>query len=295
MRRQRLILAALMATLIPGCRARDTVQTLGHEDMDSALWMRTSAEYDVLARDTYARALQAVIAAIREPTWSAIPEQAERLLATAIPDAPALPPAVILDIDETVLDTSDYQVEQILHQGQYDRDEWNAWSAKAEASLIPGVAEFVKGCHEAGVTVFYLTNRDVETERHTRRNLERYGLISPQAFDQILSKNERDDWTVDKTSRRNFVAERYRVLVLVGDDLNDFVWVGDKPTAQARIEAARRYATLWGQKWFLLPNANYGGWERAIQGYADELPREQKLQRKRDALSVRPMSDATSP
>jgi acid phosphatase len=281
----RLVWCWILMLVLQGCHRSDTAAPLAHEDLDAALWMRTSAEYRVLARDTFQRASLAVAEALKDPTWSALPDQASRLSASVGENQVALPPAVIVDVDETVLDTSAYQVRQILEQGQYQVDTWNQWVANAEASLVPGAKEFIQKCQQAGVAVFFVTNRDVEVERYTRRNLEQLGIIDPHAVDNILSKFERVEWTVDKTSRRDYVASRHRVLVVVGDDLNDFVWVGDKPTAAARIETADRYDEYWGESWYLLPNANYGNWERAIQGYDDTLAAEEKLKRKRQGLN----------
>ena len=66
------------------------------------------------------------------------------------------------------------------------------------------------------------------------RNLESLGLIAQDEMDMILTKYERDVWTSDKTTRRDFIAQQYRVLLLVGDDLNDFAYAGHKPDAATR-------------------------------------------------------------
>jgi acid phosphatase len=80
--------------------------------------------------------------------------------------------------------------------------------------------------------------------------------------DTVLSNNE-NGWTSDKSPRRAFLAAKYRILALVGDDLNDFVSVTDQ-TASQRLETARKNRSRWGVQWFVLPNPIYGGWDRSL-------------------------------
>ena len=263
--------------------------TTAHEDLDATLWVQTSAEYAALTRMAFHGAESMLSTAASDPTWSAIPEQAEQLARQ--PDGTtSLPLAVILDVDETVLDNSAYQAQLIDEAGEYSRESWQNFVALACSRAIPGAKHFLDTCRQADITVFFVTNRDVSVEKHTRRNLEQEELIPLSGPDRILSKNERDQWTTDKTTRRNFVAQRYRVIALLGDDLNDFVWAGFKPTARGRREMATKYADYWGLKWFALPNPDYGGWERAVYAFEDALPHEQKIAKKRLALE-RPPSE----
>lgn len=41
--------------------------------------------------------------------------------------------------------------------------------------------------------------------------------------ESVLMKNEMENWTSDKTSRRDLIAKCYRVVLLVGDSLGDFI------------------------------------------------------------------------
>ena len=66
------------------------------------------------------------------------------------------------------------------------------------------------------------------------------------------------------TARRAFVARTYRILLLVGDDLRDFVSVPRGTAPADRVALAQRYADRWGERWFLLPNAMYGSWEQSL-------------------------------
>ncbi|MFG0254500.1 MAG: 5'-nucleotidase, lipoprotein e(P4) family, partial [Rhodopirellula sp. JB053] len=221
--------------------------------------------------------------AINVPTWSAdLVQQAE--LAGHEPAKTDLPTAVILDIDETVLDNSPYQSRRINEDGGFTPESWEDWVREARAEPVPGVREFLRSAVDAGVVVFFVTNRENSVEHATRRNLEQLGLVESDAIDRILSKRERDEWTSDKATRRAHIAKRYRILLLIGDDLNDFISVGEEPTSHARRDLAAEHGDMWGVKWIQLPNPNYGGWERSIYDWEDAADDAVKLQRKYDSL-----------
>jgi 5'-nucleotidase (lipoprotein e(P4) family) len=132
-----------------------------------------------------------------------------------------------------------------------------------------------------GVTLFYVTNRDADEEPATLRNLEALGFPVNSNPDTLLLRGKRPEWGSDKSSRRAFVAGTHRILLLIGDDINDFVAARDKTTAEldAIIDQT---AAWWGTRWFVIPNPMYGTWERAVTG-GTGTPCEQ-LQRKVEAL-----------
>ena len=79
-------------------------------------------------------------------------------------DASKLPPAVILDIDETVLDNSYYQARQVRDNSAFAAETWDRWCLEARATAIPGALEFTRDAEKRGVTVFYITNRAAKVE-----------------------------------------------------------------------------------------------------------------------------------
>jgi acid phosphatase len=101
----------------------------------------------------------------------------------------------------------------------------------------------------------------------------------------ILSKNEREEWGSDKGSRREFIAARYRVVLIAGDDLNDFL-SGSRLEPRERVALARRWRSNWGTKWIMLPNPIYGSWERSLYEFDNRLEPAEILRRKHSQLET---------
>lgn len=224
--------------------------------LDATLWMQTSAEYAAMSRQIWTAASRLLPEALADTTWSAALEQEV--------GAGNLPPAVIVDVDETVLDNSPYAARLIGSDASFTEASWAEWVNEARARPIPGALEFVRRARELGVEVFYVTNRLANLEAGTRRNLEAMGFPPGEAEDVYLLKNEREGWGSDKTSRRAWVAERYRVLLLAGDDLNDFTSGARGTSVAARARLVERHADKWGTRWIVLANPTYGSWVSAL-------------------------------
>lgn len=241
-----------------------------HEGLNDVLWTQTSAEFWVLTTATYASAQVLLERALSDKSWTAALEQA--------PGHQNLPPAVILDLDETVLDNSPAQAQVALERTVYHQDLWNAWVERVAATAIPGAQPFIAFAEKHGVKVFFVTNRAVSEQAATLKNLAALGIAASD--DTVLTTGE-SGWTSDKTARRAEIARTYRVLLLVGDDMNDFVSTA-KLTPPQRVDLAKKHADRWGRSWILLPNPMYGSWERAL--YPGLTKDEEILQRKREQL-----------
>lgn len=255
-----------------GCAStRDT-----HERLHAVLWMQTSAEYGILAQQQYRAAQLALDKALdsRDATWSAAVEQGNSFT--------DLPPAVILDLDETVLDNTPFEADIIRTRTSFDRDKFKSWVARAEAPAILGSLEFIRHAQDRGVTVFFVTNRYSNEEADTRRNLERLSISLPGDLDTVLTSGEQPyNWPSDKKDRRRYIAQKYRILLLIGDDLADFVSINENEMSH-RQKVAQQYTDKWGKVWFLIPNPIYGSWELAL--YPKGLQDAEILARKRALL-----------
>ena len=221
------------------------------QNLNSTLWMQTSAEYAAVTTQTYRAAGGALAAALGDPHWTAAYEQTN--------DFRGLPPAVILDLDETVLDNSAAQARLILAGKAFTEDGFTAWVKEARAGEIPGAVAFLHAAVLKGVAPHYITNRTcdpADADDPTVRVLR--SLRIPYAADRLLCKTAGNN----KTDRRRAVAQKYRILLLIGDDFNDFTAVPD--AVEERGKLGKLYEPMWGTKWFVLPNPVYGSWERAV-------------------------------
>jgi len=221
---------------------------------DSVVWFRTSVEYRAAAAQAYRLASLMLERALADRAWTAALEQTG--------DVAAKPPAVILDVDETVLDNSESEERNIREGVAYSDARWNTWCEERKAVPIPGAVEFTRWATAKGVAVFYVTNREHAVEAATRDNLAKHGFPLDAGRDTVLTKGERPEWGSDKSSRRSVVAKDFRVLLLVGDDFGDFVQ-GARGTLAARRALDEANAAMWGVKWIVLPNPLYGSWKTA--------------------------------
>ncbi|MDA9146632.1 5'-nucleotidase, lipoprotein e(P4) family [Gammaproteobacteria bacterium] len=231
------------------------------QSMLAVLYAQSSAEYEANNLQAFAGAKLALEKALVNKNWTAAIEQKE--------DFSEKPPAVILDIDETVLNNIPFQARAIIKGESYPNG-WVEWMLEEASTSVAGVSEFLKYADSKGIKIFYVTNRIAIAEEATRNNLKKLGLPFDTDRDVLLMKNE-NGWTSDKVSRRELIAKDYRILLLIGDQLGDFISL-DEATAgmDSRKEVAAKYEEMWGKKWFIITNPIYGRWEAAI--YNNEYP-----------------------
>lgn len=237
-------------------------QAYGQANLNATLWMQTAVEYEAAARQAYAGATRVLGEAVATP-GSAVKEQTQTGEALA-----QLPPAVILDLDETVLDNSFYQAANVLNQRPYADATWDKWVADKAALAIPGAKEFLDAAVAKNVRVFYITNRVCDAAKPDDPTVMVLGNLQlPLVPTQLLCKPASGS---DKSGRRAQVAATHRIVMAIGDDFNDFVSVafaeGDGPTEKVnkrKTELAAHYDKL-GFRWFVIPNPTYGSWDRVL-------------------------------
>lgn len=254
--------------------------TPAHDNLNATAWVQSSVEARMAHRQTWRSAERLLEAALADASWDALAPN-DRVAPVA-----GLPPAVIVDVDETVLDNSPYQVRLIREDGSFDDATWNAWVDQARATAVAGAPEFARAAAQRGVTMIYLTNREHAKSAVTRRNLEAVGF-PPVGESQFLGLGVETPGCVpkgsDKGCRRQFVAQRYRVLMQFGDQLGDFVSVTDNGLAP-RAAQLQGFDAWVGQRWFMLANPSYGSWEPALYGNDRSLSPEAQRAAKRAAL-----------
>ncbi|MEP6633764.1 MAG: HAD family acid phosphatase [Luteimonas sp.] len=274
--------ATTAATATPAKPAAASAAVAADDDLNAVLWMQTSAEYGAATRTMYRAAADRLDAALKQPNWDAL-VPAERGNA-----AKGLPPAVIMDVDETVLDNSPYQARLIRGGGEYDEVSWARWVAEQKAKPVPGVVDFAKAATAKGITVLYLSNRAQDLQAPTLANLRNAGL--PVRDDSVFLglgtfvKNCEQNGS-EKNCRRQLAGQRYRVLMQFGDQLGDFVQVLAS-TREGRAQLADEYRDWFGERWWMLPNPTYGAWEPALFNNAWDQPRDLRRRAKQAALNV---------
>ncbi|MGQ0553520.1 MAG: 5'-nucleotidase, lipoprotein e(P4) family [Planctomycetota bacterium] len=277
----------------------------GYEKLDTLMWVQNALERDALCRQVFAQAAQQLERALADPQWSACLEQTGPVA--------GLPPAIIVDIDETLLDNSAYFARLVLAESgdgsgvasgvppvAAPRPSFTAWCRESAAGALPGAREFCEFAVSRGVQLFYVSNRADALAAPTRENLLRLGfpcadvvLDAPQAAPGVGLLRLRTD-VADKGPRRAAIAATHRVLLVIGDNGGDFSSNFGAPSTAARSEAAAPYAGWWGTRWIMLPNPLYGDWEPALL-QASGLSREETLLRKRAALDLGPDPAASAP
>lgn len=289
MRRCRSLL--LLSVLLAGCAAAPSKPTApapsaaapADDNLNAVAWTQTAVEHDLVYREVYRDAEEKFAAALADPTWDALPKD-ERSN-----DAASLPPAVILDIDETVLDNSPYQARLIRDGKEFDEYSWAQWCKEGTAKALPGALEFTRYAAAHGVAVFYLSNRAQDLNAVTLANLRADGF--PVAGDDSFLGLGTfvpgcEQVGSEKGCRRRLVAQRYRVLMQFGDQLGDFLDVLDN-TPNGRAATVQPYLDWIGQRWFVLPNPTYGAWEPALFGNDWSQPLPLRRAAKRAALRAR--------
>ena len=221
----------------------------------AVLFKRTSAEYKANTFQIYNSAKNNIDKALADKSWTALKNQ--------LKNYQNLPPAIILDIDETVLDNSEHQVRSIKNGTNYPIG-WKEWVSEESAGALPGVKEFLSYANTKGIKIFYVTNRTHDLEEYTRNNIMSLGLPFDNDMDVLLMKNEKG-WGSDKTSRRDLIRKDFRVIQIFGDQLDDFIPLTESAKSMnERKTLIDKYADMWGEKWYMLINPMYGEWEEAL-------------------------------
>jgi 5'-nucleotidase (lipoprotein e(P4) family) len=231
--------------------------------LDANLYVQISPEYRALCLQIYRNARETL----------------PRLIAEARDKDKTRPPAVIMDLDETVLDNSPFQSWLYEHQTTYSPERWLPWESEKgkETGVVPGAVAFIAEAERLGATVFYITNRSDKAREGTAEALRINGINTANLDKRLLLKGK----TSDKTERRAQVAQTYSVVMLLGDTLTDFdqqfasKWP-DNAKERLDLIADRKakvdaQAAQWGTRWIVLPNPVYGEFARIEPKRALEL------------------------
>jgi 5'-nucleotidase (lipoprotein e(P4) family) len=275
--RATLVLVVLLSFAAPAL-AQQAPDPPASDLLNAVLWMQRSVEFKASALTAFALARIRLDQALADPTWTGAPREQTGAYET-------LPPAVILDIDETILDNSGYQAWMTLKGTSFDPKTWNAYVNTVTSLPIPGGLEFAKYAESKSVKIFYISNRTAEEEPATRKNLEKFGFPMGGNVDTMLMARKQPDWGSAKGTRRVHVAKSYRVLLNVGDNFGDFVDEYRGSEAE-RLQVLEQHRDRWGREWIMIANPTYGSFESAPYGHDFKRSDGERRRAKRSVLDA---------
>jgi 5'-nucleotidase (lipoprotein e(P4) family) len=222
-------------------------------------WQTTSKEYEFLTRAIYQQASGALTKEfLSNDSW-----------------------VVIMDVDETILDNSPYQIVSDQRGLKYTPESWANWVKLEEATLVPGASDFMKTVLDMGGKLALITNREKNLDAYTWRNLVASGLPVSVENTCLLGRSQPDINAIDninivndKDLRRQQVqngkANCYRatkdekalndwkrdhqIAMEVGDNIEDFSRITQEGADVTEL------IKKWPTKLILLPNPTYGSW-----------------------------------
>ena len=192
-------------------------------------WVVKSKEYDILCEQIYNTA------------WGKL----SRLLKNSDSNS-----CIVMDLDETVLDNSKYQIDLTKKGESYNPESWSKWVNLKEAELVPGAKNFIDNVNKTNVRIVFLSNRMDKNKLPTIKNMERLSIVdSDDIF--LLRLNKEDKKYVRRSEIINGDGRfseigPLKVLAYFGDAKHDFPENDDNFT--------------FGQNMFMFPNPMYGKW-----------------------------------
>lgn len=243
-----LLLAAFTFLLLSSCKTNSEKESFNQDHLIYAtIWYHNSPEMKALYYQGFNIAGERLKQIIKTKT--------------------AKPKAVVVDIDETMLNNSPFQAQEIIDNKEFSSEYWNEWSQLARAEATPGAVEFSKLCDSLGIPIFYISNRKVNEFDATLRNLDSLGFAYAKPEFIMLRENESS-----KKARREKVMENYEIVLLIGDNLNDFSEVFEDRSNNWGIPTVEEFKKEFGNRFIILPNPMYGAWEKNIYPYRGMQP-----------------------
>lgn len=264
------VCSAVGGSFLTGTAAQQAVPAHSYDyQIGAILYQQKAAEYRALAYQAYN------IARLR------LDEDLDKKNVKKLPKAERRRPrAVVVDIDETVLDNSPSNAYAAKNDLPFNVKDWYAWGEMRKAKPVPGSVDFLNYAASKGVKVFYISNRDEVQKQATIDNLKSAGFGDISADNVVLRQTEST-----KEPRRQTVAAKYRIVLLMGDNLDDFSNIFERRSIADRFAEVDKVPDVWGKRFIVLPNAMYGTWENAIYEY-QRVTEAQKAEKRVNALEL---------
>jgi len=197
-------------------------------------------------------------------------------------------PAVIVDLDETVLDNSPYQASLIGTDEGFNSKSWNQWILAEQTLAVPGAIQFINYVNGNGCKVFFVSNRGESSTKETNnndleiatmKNMEKLGFTGVSEETLLLKGEFTKDgdtakqWRMEAVTNGQADGVKYNVVIFMGDNLNDFSEINENSN-KIRKEFVDRTETQYGllsvssegfkPAYITLPNPMYGYWENGL-------------------------------
>lgn len=230
--------------ILISCKEKSGIVTSSAENQDplllSVLWYQTSAEMQAMYYQGYYIAKVSLMEKLGNSDK-------------------AKPKAVIMDIDETILDNSPVEAFQAIKNVPFSDSVWNMWVKQCSAKPLPGALEFILFAESKGVEVFYVSNRKSPGEFFpTLMNLKNNGFPFADSVHLVLKTS-----SSSKEERRKSIAASYDILLFIGDNLSDFDTAFDKRDEDLGFGAVKERMKDFGSRFIVMPNPMYGPWVNA--------------------------------
>lgn len=225
---------------LTACTSQNAEQQLQEQAVLGLNWVQQSGEYQALTYQAFNMAKLAF-------------DQAKA--------AKGKKKAVVVDLDETMMDNSAYAGWQVKTGTSFNSDDWTRWVNARQTKAVPGAVEFNNYVNSHNGKVFYVSNRKDATEKAaTLDDLKTLGFVGASENTLYLKKDQ------SNKSPRFAEIEKlgYDIVLYVGDNLNDFGDATYKKSNAERRSFVQENNQLFGKKFIMLPNPNYGDWEGGL-------------------------------
>ena len=260
-------LTAISVFVLAGCAHKMDPQEHANMQLEQQAvlglnWMQDSGEYQALAYQAY---------------------NAAKVAFDHAKVAKGKKKAVVVDLDETMLDNSPYAGWQVKNNKPFDGQDWTRWVDARQSRAVPGAVECNNYVNSHKGKMFYVTNRKDSTEKAgTIDDMKRLGFNGVDESALYLKKDKSS-----KAARFSEIEKQgYEIVLYVGDNLDDF---GDavygKLNGERRDFAAKNQAKF-GKTYIVLPNANYGGWEGGLKKDYFKGDTQDKIKARLDAIQA---------
>lgn len=256
--------AILIAGLLSGCSAPQSSaqRQLAGQATLAVNWMQQSGEYQALC-------------------WQAFNAAKTSFLNSQVDKG--MHKAVIVDLDETMLDNSAYAAWQVKNSRGYSERDWSEWVDSRRATAISGAVEFSHFVNDNGGKIFYVSNRSQQNYASTVANLKALGFAGVSGQTVLLKGSDGSN----KITRFNQIQDSgYMPVVYIGDNLNDFsgeTWGKNNQQRKAFVQQNRQ---RFGTQFIILPNPDYGDWESGMAKNYSHLSTEEKLKVRAERLQA---------